>query len=457
MKRFRNTFALFALLLALGITTNSDALAQTLQLERVAAGFTQPMFLTSRPGEDRRLFVAQKNGGVRIFDRCTGQLNLEPYLFIGDTDTQGCGGLQGMAFHPDFAVNRKLYVYVTVDNGGIMIDGEISPFSSHIREYVEVNPNRADGFSPVEILSWVQPQTDHNGGWIGFNPKVSPNEPQNLYIMSGDGGKLDDPDNNAQTLNGDLLGKVLRIDVNSDGFPADPIRNYVIPPTNPFVGTNGDDEIWAYGLRNPFRASFDRATGDLWIGDVGESAREEVDLLSATSLGGDNFAWARREGSISHLGGLSLPGDVEPVYDYLHGVGPFEGNAVTGGYVYRGPIQAIQGRYVFGDFVSANIWSFDPVDPAGTIQRLNDSLTVIGGTVSNIVSFGEDSLGNLYLIDFDGEVYMFTTDPPSFIDLSCIDPCLQGPGTTAGAACDRFDLDLDLDVDLQDFGLATNP
>lgn len=444
-----------AVIAALFVAGVQPGQAQTLQLRRVGSGFNQPMLVTARPGEDRVLFVVQRNGGIRILDRCTGDINQEPYLFIADTDTQGCGGLQSMAFHPDFAVNGKFYVYTTVDNGGVMIDGGVSPFSSHIREYTQLNANNADQGSLVEVFQWVQPQPDHNGGWIGFNPRVTPGQPQYLYITSGDGGKLDDPDNNAQTIVNEPLGKILRIDVNSDGFPADPLKNYVVPASNPFVGTNGDDEIWAYGLRNPFRAGFDRLTGDFYLGDVGENSREEVDLLPATSPGGDNFAWARREGAISHLGGASQPGDVEPIYDYPHGTGAFEGNSVTGGFVYRGSVQSVYGKYLFGDFTSGNLWKFDPADAYTSIVRLTDTITVVGGSFRNISGFGEDGMGNPYLVDFDGEIYMFESDPPSCVDISCLVPCISGPGVAVNSNCARFDADLDSDVDLIDYAEQT--
>lgn len=336
-----------------------------------------------------------------------------------------------MAFHPDFALNRRFFVHVTVDNGGVLIDGVNSPFSSHIREYTAslANPDIAD-VTPTEIIRWVQPRANHNGGWIGFDPTGA--DPS-LYIMSGDGGKQRDPDNNAQTLIAERLGKALRIGVEADDFPADPIRNYSIPADNPFVGIAGDDEIWAYGLRNPWRASFDRQLADLWIGDVGQGAREEIDFQSASSVGGENYAWNRREGLIAHLGGSLLPGDIQPVYNYLHGSGDYQGGSTVGGYVYRGLDQDLAGLYFFADTLSANVWTFDPANPVGTVDRINGSLVPDVGVLDFPVSFGEDALGNLYIVDYsspDGEIFRIKTQ-----FLAPVLPGLGGWGLVALAVC----------------------
>jgi len=378
-------------------------------LERVATGLSSPMYVSHAPGDFTRLFICQKGGVIRILNLATGLINPVPFLTISDTDAGGDGGLQSMAFHPDYATNGLFYVHVTVDNGGVMIDGVTSPFSSHIREYaVSAAPDVANP-AATEILSWVQPRSNHNGGWIGFSPG---DVGSYLYIMSGDGGKQNDPDDNAQTLVGEPLGKVLRVDVDGDDFPGDPDRNYAVPPSNPFVSLAGDDEIWAYGLRNPWRASFDLETADLWIGDVGQSAREEIDFQASTSSGGENYAWNRREGLIAHQGGALLPGDVEPVYDYAHGPGDFTGNSVVGGYVYRGADVDLQGLYFFADTVFGNVWTFDPSDPVNTVVRINDQLVPDLGALDVPVSFGEDAASNLYIVDFLGDVFRISADTP---------------------------------------------
>jgi glucose/arabinose dehydrogenase len=381
-------------------------------LVRVASGLTRPVYVTHAPNDPTRLFIVERDGVIRILDLGQGTVHATPFLTISDTDPEGDGGLQSMAFHPDYATNGLFYVHVTVDNGGVVITGDVSPFSSHIREYSVSagDPDQADP-TPTEIISWVQPNTPHNGGWIGFGPPGA--STQLLYIMSGDGGWQRDPDNHAQTVVNEPLGKILRIDVETDDFPADPDRNYAIPAGNPFVGQAGDDEIWAYGLRNPWRASFDAQTGDLWIGDVGQDAFEEIDFQPAASSGGENYAWNRREGFSSHLGGALLPGDVEPVYDYPAGSGEFEGHTVVGGYVYRGSDPGLRGLYFFADAITANVWIFDPADPLGTRERINDDLIPDVGSLSRPASFGEDAMGNLYIVDYhhssSGEVFRIKT------------------------------------------------
>ena len=218
---------------------------------------------------------------------------------------------------------------------------------------------------------------------------------------------------NAQDTTDNLLGKILRIDVDADDFPMDPDRNYAIPIDNPFVGMDPrDDEIWSYGLRNPYRASFDRMTGELYIGDVGQSDREEIDVLPPLE-GGINWGWRLREGTIETpepgIGGTQPEDGADPIYDYPHFGGNFAGCSVTGGYVYRGPIQSLQGTYFFSDFCQARLWSlrFDGSDPEnydGTnFTDLTDTtgdpaFTPDAGTFEAISSFGEDDAGNLYVI-----------------------------------------------------------
>jgi glucose/arabinose dehydrogenase len=377
---------------------------------RIASGLDAPMSVTYAPGRPDSLFIVERGGTIRILDLNTGQINPTPFLDIPDTDTTLEGGLLGLAFHPGFETNGRFYVNVTTPPtaGG-------SALTTRIREYTVTdlvgNPGVADP-TPIEVLSIAQPQANHNGGWIGF----SPTDGNNLYIMTGDGGNGEDlgPGHtagigNAQDITDNLLGKALRIDVDGDDFLADNTRNYAIPTDNPFVGVTGDDEIWAYGLRNPFRASFDRQTGDLYIGDVGQDFREEIDLQPANSTGGENYGWRLREGDIATptggVGGPPPPGNAEPLYVYTHGFGALQGHSLTGGVVYRGPIAELQGDYFFGDFVSNNIWSFDPADPDNTVARINDSLTPNIGAINSLVAFGEDTAGNLYIVDIGGEVF----------------------------------------------------
>jgi hypothetical protein len=206
------------------------------------------------------------------------------------------------------------------------------------------------------------------------------------------------------------MGKQLRIDVNSDSFPADPNKNYAIPSTNPFVGTTGDDEIWSYGLRNPFRASFDRDTGDMWIGDVGQDTREEIDHEPATRSHVSNYGWRLREGNVQTptVGGAIPANYVAPVYDYTHGSGALQGNAVIGGYVYRGPDPSLQGTYFFADEVSGHKWEMDTSTFA--VTNIDSLLTPNTGAITGPASYAEDAVGNLYLVAYgSGSVFKINT------------------------------------------------
>jgi len=410
--------------------------AATSGLTRVASGLSLPVFATHVPGDRDRLFIAElgspldsvaANAAIKILDLNTGSVLSTPFLTISDLDTYGEGGLLGMAFHPDYSTNGKFYVYVTIDPDGTQMT-ENPPMVSEIREYtVSSNSNVADTTFRT-ILSYNQPQNNHNGGWIGFGPNDG-----YLYIAWGDGGGGNDDDGghtsgigNAQDTTNNLLGKILRIDVNDPDPNTGP--NYAIPPTNPFkagVGDPaddvGDDEIWAYGLRNPFRASFDRISGDLWIGDVGQDNREEIDFQPSTSTGGENYGWRLREGDIATPGGVggSCATCVEPIYSYTHPntsvppVSPlgFTGNLVTGGYVYRGPDPSLQGKYFFLDAGGNNHWLADTEPSFGNVMNIDSLLTPDIGSTSNPVSFGEDAVGNLYIVYLgSGAVYRIATN-----------------------------------------------
>jgi glucose/arabinose dehydrogenase len=306
----------------------------------------------------------------------------------------------GLAFHPDYKSNGLLYVNLTNTQGNTVI-----------REFQVANPaaNQATIVSQRTIITYDQPFRNHNGGWIDFGPDNF------LYISSGDGGSGNDPNNNAQDITNNKLGKILRIDVNGDAFPSDANRNYAIPPSNPFVGQTGDDEIWAYGVRNPWRASFDRATGDLWFGDVGQNNVEEINFQPAGSLGGENYGWRIFEGSRENIGtgaaGTVFDGSdkVFPIFEYDHG----QGSSVTGGYVYRGPIEALQGKYFFADFGSGNIWTAEPDGQGGfDVNNVTSLFTTDAGSIGNIASFAEDGVGNLYIIDiFGGQLFQITAVP----------------------------------------------
>ncbi|WP_442510845.1 Ig-like domain-containing protein [Novipirellula sp. SH528] len=387
--------------------TDLDRTPSSLFIERVASGLASPVLVTSAPGQPNFLFIAEQEGQIKILNLDTGLVNPTPFLTITDRSyvDGSVRGLLGLAFHPDYETNRLFYVYMTDLNE-----------DSLIRQYqANADGLTADPSSATPILGIPQVDKYHYGGWIGFGPEGF------LYIASGDGGPGDDTDQDAQNFTDNLRGKILRIDVDQDGFPSDPTANYAIPTDNPFaaVGDPGADEIWAYGLRNPWRSSFDRLTGDLYIADVGQNAREEVNVQVAGSGGGENYGWRAREGTISNPG-VSDPDPanaIDPVYDYLQGFGPSEGYSVTGGYVYRGPIAALQGNYFFADFVTERIWSLrfngdSAADHDGTnytdFTDWTDVLVPDVGEINLIVSFGEDVAGNLYVVDYLGEVFRFS-------------------------------------------------
>ena len=397
---------LCALCVSLTVAESSQAQSDT---TRITNALNAPMLVTQAPGRPNDLFVVERSGTVRIVNKQTGVVNATPFLSIPDVNTNFEGGFLGLAFHPDYATNGKFYVNITTNpsSTGAALD-------TRIREYVVPDPINSDTASttPKEILRFGQPQANHNGGWIGFSPTDTGS---NLYIMTGDGGSSNDSGaghtagtGNAQDITNNLLGKVLRIDVDSDDFPADPNTNYAIPADNPFVGVTGDDEIWSFGLRNPFRANFDSLTGDLYIGDVGQGAREEIDMQPASSTGGENYGWRLREGDIQTpgVGGPIPPDYAPPIYDYpSSGTGNFTGDSVTGGLVYRGPIAELYGKYIFSDFIDDHIWSFDPADPDGTVERINSDIASSLGTINDVVDFGEDTFGNIYIVDLNGELF----------------------------------------------------
>lgn len=376
--------------------TVTDTTSGAFRVRRVATGFSAPLYLTAVPGSPDRVFVVEQGGRIRILNTTTGVIAATPFLDVSATISSGGErGLLGFVPAPDFTTSGTFYVYLTNPAGNV-----------ELRRYRTVTGNRdlADLATADVILAKAQPQSNHNGGWIEFGPDGF------LYIASGDGGGGGDPQNNGQNTNS-LLGKLLRIDVSSDAFPADANRDYAIPTGNPFATSGGAPEIWAYGLRNPFRNSFDRTTGNLYIGDVGQNVVEEIDLIPAGQAG-LNFGWGRLEGT-QVFNGTPPANATPPVAQYFHGAGPREGNSVTGGYVYRGPVESLQGQYIFADFVSTNIWSI-PVSSFAQGQTIASSAFTIrttafaptAGAIGNVASFGEDAARNLYIVDYDGEIFV---------------------------------------------------
>jgi glucose/arabinose dehydrogenase len=386
-------------LLALSLLSLSAAAQNTPPLDtvRVASGLTLPLYVCSPPGDATRLFIVEQRSGsvgrIKVLDLSSGIVSGTIYLSISPVATGSEQGLLGLAFHPDFANNGFFYVDYTNAAGTTIVARyqANAPFMTSAT---------ADSSSAEQVISIGQPFSNHNGGWLGFGPDGY------LYVAMGDGGSANDPNGNAQNINV-LLGKMLRLDVDGDDFPLDATRNYAIPPTNPFAGaTAGADEIWHYGLRNPWRNGFDRATGDLWIGDVGQNAVEEIDFQPA-GVGGLNYGWRCMEGSsCTGLTGCicNAPALTPPVRTYTHG----SGCSVTGGYVYRGSaICGLPGTYFFADYCSAQIWSFRYT--GGVVSQFTTRTAELapggGLSIGSITSFGEDDSGEMYICDQGGEVF----------------------------------------------------
>jgi glucose/arabinose dehydrogenase len=346
-----------------------------IELQLLASGFTRPIYVTHAGDGSGRLFVVEQAGVIRIVR--DGKISATPFLDIRDrVESGGEKGLLSVAFHPKYKENGRFFVNYTARKQGVL--------KSIIAEYnvSQTNPDIADRAERV-ILEIEQPFANHNGGLNKFGPDGF------LYIGMGDGGAAGDPLNAGQSLD-TLLGKMLRIDVEREP--------YAIPQDNPFVGrADVQGEIWAYGLRNPWRFSFDRCTGRLFAGDVGQNRLEEIDLIEK----GKNYGWRIMEGSqcydpptMCNTQGLELP-----IAEYDHSLGC----SVTGGYVYRGrQFPALIGHYLFGDYCSGRIWSLTE-DPQGrwTMRQLIDS-------PFSISSFGEDEQGELYVVHYGGAVYRVT-------------------------------------------------
>ena len=345
-------------------------------LELVVGGLDAPVFVTAPERDADRLFIVEQSGRIKIFRN--GALLGSPFVDLSGLVSRGNEqGLLGLAFHPEYESNGLFFVNYTDVAGDTRV----------VRYSRSSDPDLAEANSATLVLTVGQPFSNHNGGQLAFGPDGM------LYIGMGDGGSGGDPDGHGQNLS-TLLGTLLRIDIDG-GAP------YSVPSDNPFVGLPGAlPEIWAYGLRNPWRFSFDRENGDLWIGDVGQREAEEISFQSAAADDGLNYGWNALEGSRCYVTTPCDPaGTTLPVYEYSH----TDGCSVTGGYVYRGSLlSALTGRYFFADFCGGWVRSFR-LSGTGVTDLVDH--TPAFGQVPNISSFGEDASGELYVVSLGGAVY----------------------------------------------------
>jgi glucose/arabinose dehydrogenase len=378
----------FLLLVAIQAVAPSQQV--TLSKTLVASGLSRPVEILSTRDDPTRLYVLEQGNSSTIQAQVrlilNGVLQATPFLNI-DSLVSNSGnerGLLGMAFHPNYASNGFFFVHYSANN---------STGDTRVARYTRsaANPNVADPTSAQIIYAASQPYSNHNGGSLHFGPDGY------LYLALGDGGSANDPGNRAQTLSSPL-GKIHRFDV--DNIPVG--ATFGVPPTNPLIGvSNALPEIWHYGLRNPWKFSFDRLTGDMYIADVGQNAREEINRVPA-GVGGLNFGWRCMEanqctglsGCTCNAATLTLP-----IHFYLQGSST--GFSITGGYVYRGSaICGFQGHYIFADYVTNKIWSFKYQN--GSVGTVTDRTAQLSSGLAGVASFGEDALGELYIASRDG-------------------------------------------------------
>ena len=367
-------------LLALGAPSAAAVSGPSITLDQLASGLDALTQVTSARDGSGRLFLVERRGTVRVFANAA----VQPGFFLDMRARVAAGGergLLGLAFHPQFASNGLVFVYYTRSSDGDIMVG---------RYRTNADRTAVDTTSYASLLRIEHSAaSNHNGGGMAFSPRNGL-----LYLAVGDGGGAGDPENDAQMIR-NLLGKILRINVNGTG--AGSLGRYSIPSSNPFVGRSGLDEIWAYGLRNPWRISFDRANGNLFIGDVGQGGYEEINREVYTGRGGRNYGWRVMEATHCYnASSCSLAGDTLPVALYSHSAGRC---SVTGGFVYRGPTQtSLRGRFVFADYCAGSIWTM-PWNGGNADKDLAAT------TGENITSFGESDEGELYAVTIDGKLF----------------------------------------------------
>jgi glucose/arabinose dehydrogenase len=360
--------------------------AGTIRTQTIANIGDGAVEVTHAPGDPGFLYALNKNDGIVY------RINIETgakseFLDIpnGQFLSNGEQGVLGIAFHPNYDNNGRFFAYITNADGDI-----------EVREYgrSQNNPPKADAGDFTRVITIPHPTfQNHNGGSIAFGPDGY------LYLGTGDGGNQGDPEGDAQNLDS-LLGKILRIDVDGDDFPGNANKNYAIPSDNPYAGTAGADEIWASGLRNPWRFSFDSKTGDFYLGDVGQGSWEEIDFVKAGTEGGINFGWNYREGRHPFEGTPPDPDALtDPVFNYSHNGG---GGSVTGGEVFRGR-GGLDGAYFFSDFITGKVYTLRMVD-GKAVDAIERTGQIRGAELSNISDYGSDSAHRLYAVSLDGRI-----------------------------------------------------
>ncbi|MGD9789990.1 MAG: PQQ-dependent sugar dehydrogenase [Phycisphaerales bacterium] len=408
-------------------------------LQEVATGLSAPLYAAHPPGDSSRLFIVEQSGKIRLM--VNGVMQGQAFIDVGALLTPNTGtivlsgttysfvrgseqGLLGLAFPPDYATSGVCYAYFVGPRQSYGVNNQNQTATDLGRSYLikitrsDANDNVATNPLPSSIgdvdviFQTDQPFTNHNGGCLQFGPDGM------LYLSLGDGGSGNDPLNAALNPN-NILGKLLRLDVSRDDYPADPAKDYGIPSDNPYASGGGLPEIWARGLRNSWRYSFDRVTGDLWIGDVGQNVIEEVNWVPGNGGPGRNYGWRFREGDAAtglSTGGFDVSNLTGPVYTYTHGAGSTQGYSLTGGYVYRGTaIPKWRGRYFFTDYVNRRMWSGKLVNGVFTdFQDHYDGFSNLGTTAAlrlqNVASFGEDPNGELYIVQLNGRVRKLVAD-----------------------------------------------
>lgn len=371
--------SILAFLLIFHVAATADSLPRAV---KIIDNLAEPVFLTAPAGSTDALYILEKAGRIMIYDRQTRKVRPTPFLDIRRQINIKMNeqGLLGMAFSPDYKTDHRFYLYYTDTQG----DTQVSRFT--------VAKNNGE-IAEEKLLSIPQDFRNHNGGWIGFGPD------NYLYIALGDGGSGNDPRQRAQDMSM-LLGKLLRIDVSGDS-------GYLIPIDNPFISSpESRDEIYAFGLRNPWRCSWDMKTNNLYIADVGQNHWEEINAVSENTLKGANFGWRTREATHAthkkNIGGEKPIAAIDPIYEYDHSVG----KSITGGYVYRGKIKSIYGHYFFADWVKHKTWSI--VYDGKKVTEEHDWTHYFaqrGRPVTHISSFGRDPQGELYIISHKGDIF----------------------------------------------------